>query len=286
MYPHMLHYFDYLEDHSENNLVISDRKSSWCLGEWVTPEQETLNLFSGIKIPAPFVNTYFYIKSLKEVLEIAEVLDNLQDQKMLQHRLFIKKEALLRTYFNPDTGNFCDNVQGANAFAIDIGLGDDRTLKNMVANYEQIAHFDTGIFGTDIVIRVLFEKGYGNLAIALLTSRHPISFGHEMDLGATTLLEYWSGERSQCHPMFGAISVYLAEYILGIRFSGTLAENKIIINPWISNKIANVSGFVTTRFGKVSISLDQYKCIISYPKEIDIEIDVPYRDVEFANVLC
>lgn len=286
MYPHMLHYFDYLEDHSENNLVISDRKGSWCLGEWVTPEQETLNLFSGIKIPAPFVNTYFYIKSLKEVLEIAEVLDNLQDQKMLQHRLFIKKEALQRTYFNPDTGNFCDNVQGANAFAIDIGLGDDRTLKNMVANYEQIAHFDTGIFGTDIVIRVLFEKGYGNLAIALLTSRHPISFGHEMDLGATTLLEYWSGERSQCHPMFGAISVYLAEYILGIRFSGTLAENKIIINPWISNKIANVSGFVTTRFGKVSISLDQYKCIISYPKEIDIEIDVPYRDVEFANVLC
>lgn len=279
LYPNMLRYFEYLENHSKNDLVVSDRKGSWCLGEWVTPEQETLNLFSGIKLPAPFVNTYFYIKSIKQVLEIAELLDITKDNEKLKNLLERKKAAMIHNYFDKNTGNFCDNVQGANAFAIDIGLGDERTLENMISNYRKIAHFDTGIFGTDIVVRVLFEKGYADVAIMLLTSNDPISFYHEMSLGATTLLEYWSGERSQCHPMFGAASVYLAEYILGIRRAKGLKNDEIIINPVSMNVIKKASGFVTSCFGKISVSYDATSVIVTIPDNMKANIDISDRKV-------
>ena len=36
-------------------------------------------------------------------------------------------KALLKTYFDEETGNFFGNIQGANAYGLDIGLGDGRT---------------------------------------------------------------------------------------------------------------------------------------------------------------
>ena len=79
--------------------------------------------------------------------------------------------------------------------------------------------YDTGIFGTDIATRVLFEKGREDIAVMLLTSKEEVSFYNQICNGATTILEYWNGVRSQCHPMFGAVTRYLFEYILGIRQS-------------------------------------------------------------------
>lgn len=52
--PRMLHYFEYLEARSENDLVVSDQPEQWVLGDWCTPTK--------IEIPAPYVNTYFHVK--------------------------------------------------------------------------------------------------------------------------------------------------------------------------------------------------------------------------------
>ena len=34
----MLHYLEYLENHSARDIVISTQPGLWCLGEWCTPE--------------------------------------------------------------------------------------------------------------------------------------------------------------------------------------------------------------------------------------------------------
>jgi alpha-L-rhamnosidase len=62
----MLHYVEYMVAHSENGLVFSDEPGRWCLGDWCTAES--------IAIPEPFVNTYFLIKSINRLLEIAEMM--------------------------------------------------------------------------------------------------------------------------------------------------------------------------------------------------------------------
>ena len=208
-YPQMLHYFEYLESHSENMLVNSDTPGEWCLGEWCTP--------GPVILPAPFVNNYFYVKALEKTIEIAEHIGKTEDIPMLKARMEERKHAITVAYLNPWDGNFLGLAQGANAFALDIGLGDERTKKKFIEYYDKLGHYDTGIFGTDIVTRLLFEYGRADIAVKLLTASEPHGFGKWQRDGATTFWEYWFNSRSHDHPMFGAVATYLFEYILGIK---------------------------------------------------------------------
>ncbi len=276
LYPQMLKYFDYLEEHSKNGLVVSDKAGEWCLGDWCPPIQ--------VILPAPFVNNYFYIKSLAEVIEIAKLTGNEKDIPMLQSRIAERKEAIMTCYFNPWDGNFLGGMQGANAFALDIGLGDERTYNIMLDRYKKSGAYDTGIFGTDILTRVLFEKGDGELAAQLLTSDSIHSFKRMKDEGATSLWEYWPcslQDRSKNHPMFGAVVAYFYDYLLGIRAKkGAPAYNEIVVSPVLVSEINTLSGhrrlpsgdvFVSYKKGNGSIAFD-----IDLPK--DQKAEFVYKD--------
>lgn len=265
-YPNMLRYFDYLESHSENNLVISDKEGEWCLGDWCTP--------TSVVLPAPFVNNYFYIKELGRCIEIAKIIGREDDIPMFEERIALRKKAVMSAYFNKWDGNFLGGVQGANAFAVDMGLGDERTYKNTVERYKKLKGYDTGIFGTDILTRILFENGDGQLAADLILSESPHSFAAMKRLGATTLWEYWPGslrDRSHNHPMFGAVTAYLYDYLLGIRSKDNCAGySEIIISPVLADGINSAEGFRTFATGKVSVAYkknaDCVEFIINIPE--------------------
>lgn len=245
MYDGMCRYIEYLNAHSENGLVVRDREGEWCLGDWCCP--------GGMKIPEPLVNNYFMIKSIDMLEEISGVLKKTNtDLKRYREQA---SDAILRTYYDAETGNFAGNVQGANAFMLDIGMGDERTLKNMVDHYDKLGCYDTGIFGTEIVTRTLFEKGYANTAYKLLTSDKDVSFAGWMKRGATTLWEYWPGDeqRSLSHPMFGAVVSCFYWYLLGIQQEKSSAgyEN-VVISPKLIHCIPSLSGHIETAHGKIT----------------------------------
>lgn len=248
-YPQMLHYFEYLESHSENMLVNSDTPGEWCLGEWCTP--------GPVVLPAPFVNNYFYVKSLEKVIEIAEHIGKSEDIPLLKKRMEERKNAIMVAYFNPWDGNFLGMQQGANAFALDIGLGNEKTKANFIKYYDDLGYLDTGIFGTDIVVRLLFEYGRQDIAIKLLTAKEPHGFGRWQQDGATTLWEYWFDSRSHSHPMFGAVATYLFEYILGIKQEkDSVGFDRISISPAYSDMIDNAEGHITTEHGVIRVSYE------------------------------
>lgn len=264
-YPNMLRYFDYLEAHSQANLVVSDKEGEWCLGDWCTP--------ISVVLPAPFVNNYFYIKALNRCIEIAGIIGKTEDIPEFKKRIKDRKEAVMSAYFNKWDGNFLGGQQGANAFAVDIGIGDERTYKNTVENYEKIGGYDTGIFGTDILTRVLFENGDGQLAANLILSETVHSFAEMKRLGATTLWEYWPEslrDRSHNHPMFGAVTAYIYDYLLGIRAKdGCAGYSEIIISPVIVDGINRVDGYRTIKTGEVSVSYKKTE------NSIEFEIAIP-----------
>ena len=264
-YPNMLRYFDYLESHSVSNLVVSDKEGEWCLGDWCTPKS--------VVLPAPFVNNYFYIKCLTRCIEIAKIINKPDDIPMFEKHIKERKEAITAAYFNKWDGNFLGGQQGANAFAVDIGLGDERTYKNTVENYKNLSGYDTGIFGTDILTRILFERGDGQLAADLLLSETLHSFGEMRRLGATTLWEYWPGslrDRSHNHPMFGAVAAYLYDYLLGIRAkNGCAGYSEIIIAPVTVNGINRIEGHRTLKSGKVAVSYEKGE------KSVIFNIEIP-----------
>ena len=249
-YPQMLHYFEYLETHSENMLVNSDTPGEWCLGEWCTP--------GPVKLPAPFVNNYFYVKAMEKTIEIARHIGKDEDIPMLEKRIAERKNAIIVAYYNPWDGNFIGAEQGANAFALDIGLGDDRTKACFIEHYERLGHYDTGIFGTDIVTRLLFEYGRADLAFRLLTADEPHGFGKWRKDGATTLWEYWFNSRSHSHPMFGAVSTYLYEYILGIKQDkDSVGFDRITVSPSYVDDLDYASGHITTVKGIIEVEYEK-----------------------------
>ena len=271
LYPQMLRYFDYLDAHSEEGLVTSDRPGQWCLGDWCTPEE--------IAIPEPYVNTYFYIKSILRVLEIAPIVGRLADAARLEEKLRVLKRAVTARYYDAETGDFAKNVQGANAFAVDLGLGDARTYRNMAEHYRALGCYDTGIFATDIVTRLLFAHGDGDVAAALLASHTENgSYGHMQDLGATTLYEYWGAyARSYNHPMFGAAARYLFRYLLGIgQPEGACGWQRVTIRPVLVPQLTRAAGYVAVPAGRIAVSYEKRADSVFFTVTVPAGIDAEF----------
>ena len=252
-YPAMKRYFDFLESRSRNQLIISDKEGEWCLGDWCPPGY--------MKVPAPLINNYFYIKSMNRCIDICKLIGCEEDIPLYEDRIALRKQALMDGYFNKWDGNFLGNLQGAGAFMLDIGLGDDRVYPGMVAHYRELGCLDTGIFGTDIVTRLLFERGDGQLAMDLLLSETLSTFHTMRERGATTLFEYWPGspgDRSHNHPMFGAVVAYFYDYLLGIQArNGCAAYSEIEIAPVLVDQINSLSGHRTLPAGEVRVAYEK-----------------------------
>ncbi len=257
-YPHMKKYLDYMESRCDDHLVVREEPQGWCLGDWCTPRQDE----RGVPIPEPFVNNYFYIRSLRQTMEILPLVGKEADLPTLQAREQAAVKALVGRYFDDTTGSFCGGVCGADAFALDLGLGDDRTLQNLVVHYRETGTFDTGIFGTPLVVKTLFETGFADDAVRLLANRGEVSFHHMMQSGATTLWEEWFNEDSSSHPMFGAVVEYLFKYILGIRQKrGTAGFTDVEIDPCFAPSLGWAEGSVVLGGKRIFVRVENGKLV-------------------------
>ena len=211
-YDAILRWFDYMDAHSEKGLVVREEEGGWCLGDWCFPASEEKE-----QLPEAFINTFYYLHGLQEMMQISEKMNNKLPIQFVEREKNVKN-AFLDAYFDPETGDFCEGRAAGNAYGLALGLGDKRTKKHLVEKYEALGRFDTGIFGTSMLLEQLFSIGAGDLAVRLLTNdSEAASFAHMKRNGATTLWERWDGRESHNHPMFGACVRLLFTQILGIR---------------------------------------------------------------------
>lgn len=211
-YDAILRWFDYMDAHSEKGLVVREEEGGWCLGDWCFPASEEKE-----QLPEAFINTFYYLHGLQEMMQISEKMNNKLPNRFAEREKNVKN-AFLDAYFDPETEDFCEGRAAGNAYGLALGLGDERTKKHLVEKYEALERFDTGIFGTSMLLEQLFSIGAGDLAVRLLTNdSEAASFAHMKRNGATTLWERWDGRESHNHPMFGACVRLLFTQILGIR---------------------------------------------------------------------
>ena len=212
-YDAILRWFDYMDAHSEKGLVVREEEGGWCLGDWCFPASEEKE-----QLPEAFINTFYYLHGLQEMMQISEKMNKLPIR--FAEREKNVKNAFLDAYFDPETGDFCEGRAAGNAYGLALGLGDERAKKHLVEKYEALGRFDTGIFGTSMLLEQLFSIGAGDLAVRLLTNdSEAASFAHMKRNGATTLWERWDGRESHNHTMFGACVRLLFTEILGIRMT-------------------------------------------------------------------
>ncbi len=222
-YPAMEKWIGYMQSRSEDFLVTHEEKDGWCLGEWSTVGE--------VKIPPEYVNTCYLVNSLQKMKEICSLINT---QFKFEDLMRGSINAIVKNYYDEKDCSFANALQAADAFALDIGLGNEKTAENLCEKYGNTDCITTGIFGTEILIRMLFEKGYADAALSYLTANGEYSFANMKRNGATTFWEWMNGEWSHNHPMFGGFIASLFQYLAGIKQSFT---GEIEIAPCVQNTI-------------------------------------------------
>lgn len=267
MFDGMLAYLDYFDAHCVGGLLTHDRDGEWCLGDWCPPGNNVI-------IPPPLVNSYFYIRTCKTMIEMAQLIGRTDEIAALRARMEEKRKITKAAYFNNNDGIAVGGVQGADAFCLNMGIGDERTKAHLISYYDELGHYDTGIFGTEIVTRLLFEYGRADIAVRLMTAAEPHGFGLFKKLGYTTLPEYWLGNaRSHAHPMFGAIAAYLFDYILGIRMqSGSVGYTDIVIEPLATDIVRHAGGSILNMYSqRIAIEYERVG------ETVTVKADIPHE---------
>lgn len=238
----------YIRTRMESYLITREEPGGWCLGDWAAPGKTV--------IPEPFVNTCLFVSCLDMLRETAPLLDRGNDClafETLQERC---RKAIMASYFDAGSGRFCGGIQGADAFGLYAGLGDERTKTRLIERYEDLACFDTGFLGTDVLLEVLFRIGAADTAYKLMTSEKCGSFLYMKRHGATTLWENWDGRESQDHPMFGGCVRHLYEGFLGIRQRrGTGGYEDVTVTPYLPKEMQRMTGSLRTPIGTIRVSL-------------------------------
>ena len=238
----------YLQTRMDDFLITREEEKGWCLGDWVTLEP--------ISIPEPLVNTCLFVRCLDMLMETAPLLgrqEEIPNLAALQHKC---RAALEKAYFDPATGHFFGGVQGADAYGIYAGLGDDRTKQLLIGKYDALGHFDTGFIGTDVLLEVLFRLGAADTAYKLLSGEEMGSFLYMKRHGATTIWERWDGLESHDHPMFGGCLRHLYEGFLGIHQAyGTGGYSAVTVEPKIPEGLGYIRGSLQTPAGTVRVAV-------------------------------
>ena len=258
-YGAMRKYAGYMESRSDGGLVTREEEGGWCLGDWCTLEKTI--------IPEPFVNTCYFVKLLRYMEDIAVLIGEAGEVPAMRAVRERAEKALISRYRDPSTGSFADGVQGADAYAVWCGIADAALVGRIAEKYDALGHFDTGFLGTDILLEVLFNGGYADTALSLLTGDGLGSFLYMKRRGATTLWEDWRGLGSQCHPMFGACARQLFEGVLGVKQRpDTAGYTDLLIEPHLPEGATYARGSIRVHGGELRVS--------AVRKDVGITVDV------------
>lgn len=180
------------------------------LGEWLAP---------GETVPDDLVHTFYLWRCADLTAKTAAVLNRMDESKKYADLAEHTRLAFHKKYYEPDKGSY--GVGGGNIFALKMGVPENQ-YNNVVAALkadilENDGHLDTGICGTQFFFEVLSENGLHDLAYKAMNKRTEPSYGHWLELGATTTREQWSTGGSHNHPMFGGGLVWFYRKLAGMQ---------------------------------------------------------------------
>lgn len=230
--PHITEWVDYIISRTDNGLVCREENGGWCLGDWAT---------SDVVIPQEFVNTTLFVCMLEKAAFLAEQVGNCDLVNKFVELCKQYRKSVTKAFFDDETGSFAGGVQGADAFALAAGLGDRRTLDNLVAKYTVNRRFDTGFIGTYVLVEQLLVHDKVDVAFDLLSATVKGSFGYLKRLGETTIWEYLDTKWcSHAHPMFGAVAEFLPKVLLGL--PDKERTNEVVLQPRFPHKLNHAEG--------------------------------------------
>ncbi len=278
-YQGMKKYINYLSTKTDQQGLIVENE----LGEWVPP--------TPTEIPPSFVSSAYYYYDLTLMRKMASILGKESDATSFNEIAELTKSAFNQKYYNAETHSYSIGRQGANVFPLAFDLVPKNQIEMVFETLVQHievdtkGHFDTGMMGTPYVLEVLTKYGRADLSYTLMNRRDFPSFGYNIEQGATTLWETWTGKDSHSHPMFGSVSAWFYQGLAGIVPDPENPGFKhVIIKPNIINELDFVNTTYPSVYGDIQsnwkLNDGTLKLRIVIPPNTTASVFIPGIDVK------
>lgn len=278
-YDGMKQYIKYLAAQTDNEGLIVENE----LGEWVPP--------TSTKIPPSFVSSAYYYYDLTLMAEMAKVLAKETDVALFLKTMEGTKQAFNKRYYNPEKFSYSIGWQGSNVFPLAFGMVQKTQIKdvfNTLANHVEVntkGHFDTGMMGTPYLLEVLTKYGRPDLAYSVMNRRDFPSFGYNIERGATSLWETWSGKDSHSHPMFGSVCAWFFQGVVGINPDPENPGFKhTIIKPNVVDELDFANATYTSVYGDITSNWEYkngvLKLLVEIPANSTASVFIPGNNID------
>jgi alpha-L-rhamnosidase len=219
------------------------------LGDWCAPDKK--------QPPRDLVHTFYLWRCTDFMARIATA-QGLEGDACTYRALADKTAAAFHAKFY-DAGKGSYGPVGGNVFALAMGVPQERLARVRQALAADIAanggHLDTGIFGTGFLFEVLCDNGMNDLAYSMMDQRTKPSFGWWIEQGWTTTSEYWEGEGSRNHPMFGGGLAWFYRRLAGFEADETApGYRRILIRPRPVGGATQAAYATRTPYGEASVA--------------------------------
>jgi alpha-L-rhamnosidase len=271
-------WIEFLRSHANEN-IIND-----CLGDWEGIEPKSI----------PLTATAYYYNSVRMLAKFAEILGKREDAKNYEILTEQIKEAFIKKFLNPGTGEFENHTQACQSFALfyDLAPDDKRNaaidvLVDQIINHDK-GHVAAGFTGTRMMLDVLSNSGKADVAYTVANQKTYPGWGYMLENGATTLWEHWAFSDnifSHNHASFGSVDAWFFKVLGGVNPDPeAIGFDKIIIKPqilgdlkWAKASYNSIHGLIVAEW---KLDGDTLKLDIIIPANTTATIYVPAAEVD------
>jgi alpha-L-rhamnosidase len=269
-YDGLKKYVEFLRSHAQDNVYRLHHE-----GDWVELAHT----------PGDYIADVWYYYDVSLFSRMAQVLGNSSDAASYGQLAAQIKDALNRTFFDGNTGNYANGTQTANAMPLFLDLVPKDQRESVAENltndivYYQNTHVTTGFIGVKFLMPVLTAIGRSDLAYELAAQTTYPSWGYMVEHGATTLWELWQEKtgpamNSQDHIMFGSVGAWFYNALGGITLSpDSVGYQHIRIAPQVVEDLHWASASVDTIRGTVASSWSHFPGVMTLEVVIPVNSD-------------
>lgn len=267
-YEGMKQWISYLQTRTDNRgLITHEEPKGWCLGDWCTPDK--------IRLPESLVNTAYFYNVSTTMAKIAALSGKTNDRKQFEELAQQIKANFNQAYYNAGKKTYWEGRQGADVLALAFDLVPDENhqvvFNSLLDHLAKLNyHFDTGILGTPLLLKVLSANNRDDIAFKLMNQKDRPGFGYLMDSKNSTLWEQWNGGGSHTHPMFGSVVQWFYSALGGIK-PDEAGMQHFTIAPKPVGDVSYCKSSYNSLFGKIR---SEWKKTSSGNFEILIEVPI------------
>lgn len=287
--PTIERWLAFLETKSKDNMLVRWGGQWDFLGDWLWPGAQGVN---GDTRETLFFNNCYWIYNLQTASRIAQVLGKRDLAAKYRRRAAEVREAVHRTFFDPDENGYVNSFQAYLAIALVVDLPPHSLRQAVWKRFEdeitihRKGHFWGGITGGYFIVKALIDADRTDLMFRMVNRRDYPSWGNMLERGATTIWEAWDGSNSRLHSSYLHVGAWFIEGLAGIRPDPAgPGYQRFMVNPGVvrDESLRWVKARYDSQYGPIrsewSIGDGKLRLTVRVPVNTSATLAVPTGDL-------